>query len=253
MKIAVEPSIATVPCRAGPMWTPKQLFRSGAVGAWFDLSDRKTLFQDAAGTEPVTQSGQSVGLIRDKSGNGYHLGQAQPSARPTFRCAAGLSWLEFDGVDDRLVFEKPIDMNNGTLIAGVVESAGRTAPVALLSAAAPGYLAIVNSGASRTLAKNNGGALCSVDTPSAFAMTVAAPVQIRFQGTTIRASRLSNRTEFSNSVTAAAGMTEVRYFGAFSAAGEIPFAGKLFGLLCLVSQVTETDALKALRFTAARM
>lgn len=43
------------------------LFASGEPGFWFDPSDLSTLFQDTAGTTPVTAAGQSVGLVLDKS------------------------------------------------------------------------------------------------------------------------------------------------------------------------------------------
>lgn len=43
------------------------LFASGEQGAWYDPSDLTTMFQDSAGTTPVTADGQPVGLILDKS------------------------------------------------------------------------------------------------------------------------------------------------------------------------------------------
>jgi len=43
------------------------LFASGEQGAWYDPSDLSTMFQDSAGTTPVTEDGQPVGLILDKS------------------------------------------------------------------------------------------------------------------------------------------------------------------------------------------
>jgi len=43
------------------------LFASGEQGAWYDPSDLSTMFQDSAGTTPVTADGQPVGLILDKS------------------------------------------------------------------------------------------------------------------------------------------------------------------------------------------
>ena len=53
-------------------FSPASLFESGEVGAWYDPSDLSTLFQDTAGTTPVTTSGQTVGLMLDKSqGAGY--------------------------------------------------------------------------------------------------------------------------------------------------------------------------------------
>ena len=48
-------------------FSPDLLFGAGEQGVWYDPSDLTTLFQDAAGTTPVTAVGQPVGLILDKS------------------------------------------------------------------------------------------------------------------------------------------------------------------------------------------
>ena len=81
---------------------PASLFAGGTEGAWYDPSDISTLFQDSAGTTPVTASGQPVGKMLDKSGNGNHATQATSSKRPTYTEGGGLSWLAFDGVDDAM-------------------------------------------------------------------------------------------------------------------------------------------------------
>lgn len=48
-------------------WTPRNLFRSNEQGAWYEPSlTNGTLFQDSAGTLPVTAVGQPVGLMLDK-------------------------------------------------------------------------------------------------------------------------------------------------------------------------------------------
>ena len=70
-----EPYVGGV--RVGPLggvyitgvgeFSPINLFQSGEVGAWYDPSDLSTMFQDSAGTTPVTADGQPVGLILDKS------------------------------------------------------------------------------------------------------------------------------------------------------------------------------------------
>lgn len=52
-------------------------------GAWFDPSDMSTMFQDAAGTIPVTAMEQPVGKWLDKSGNGNHATQSITASRPT--------------------------------------------------------------------------------------------------------------------------------------------------------------------------
>lgn len=51
-------------------FSPAQLFTGGTPGPWFDGSDFSTMFQDRAGTLPVTALEQTVGLWLDKSGNG---------------------------------------------------------------------------------------------------------------------------------------------------------------------------------------
>lgn len=71
-------------------------------GVWFDPSDMSTLFQDAAGTIPVTAVGQPVGKVLDISGNGNHATQPITAARPTLVQINGLYALSFDGIDDYL-------------------------------------------------------------------------------------------------------------------------------------------------------
>ena len=51
----------------GGLFSIPSLFASGANGAWYDPSDYSTLFQDSAGTTPVTAVEQPVGLMLDKS------------------------------------------------------------------------------------------------------------------------------------------------------------------------------------------
>jgi len=46
---------------------PASLFAQDEPGVWFDPSDFSTMFQDAAGTVPVTAVEQPVGLMLDKS------------------------------------------------------------------------------------------------------------------------------------------------------------------------------------------
>ncbi len=60
------------------------LFGSGEQGAWYDPSDLSTLFQDSAGTTPVTAVEQPVGLMLDKSGRGNHASQATSTKRPIY-------------------------------------------------------------------------------------------------------------------------------------------------------------------------
>lgn len=84
-------------------FSPASLFASGEQGAWYDPSDLSTMFQDSAGTTPVTADGQPVGKILDKSGRGNHASQATAAKRPLYKTSGGLHWLQFDGVDDQLI------------------------------------------------------------------------------------------------------------------------------------------------------
>lgn len=84
-------------------WSPLSLFAASEVGAWYDPSDLTTMFQDSAGTTPVTADGQPVGKILDKSGRGNHATQATAASRPLYKTDGTYHWLQFDGVDDSLI------------------------------------------------------------------------------------------------------------------------------------------------------
>ena len=70
--------------------TPRNILNQAIVraivsennGLLFDPSDMTTLYQDAAGTIPVTAVEQPVGKILDKSGNGNHATQSVTASRP---------------------------------------------------------------------------------------------------------------------------------------------------------------------------
>ena len=53
-------------------------------GLWLDAADISTLFQDSAGTTPVTTNGQPIGLWRDKSGAGHDFTQATSVNRVSY-------------------------------------------------------------------------------------------------------------------------------------------------------------------------
>lgn len=92
---------------------PASLFAASEKGFWYDISDVSTLFQDTAGTTPVTAVGQSVARVNDKSGNGAHLTQATAGSRPTYQIdSAGRAYLSFDGVDDFLSSTATVDLTS---------------------------------------------------------------------------------------------------------------------------------------------
>lgn len=71
-------------------FSPSELFANNEVGAWYDPSDFSTMFQDAAGTTPVTAVEQPVGKILDKSGRGNHASQTTLAARPVLSARVNL-------------------------------------------------------------------------------------------------------------------------------------------------------------------
>ena len=83
-------------------WSPLSLFAASEVGAWYDPSDLTTMFQDRAGSIPVTADGQTVGKILDKSGRGNHAVAPTDAARPLYKTDGTYHWMQFDGVDDSL-------------------------------------------------------------------------------------------------------------------------------------------------------
>lgn len=87
--------------RGASAFTPDSLFAASEAGAWYDPSDLSSMFTDD-GVTNVTAAGQAVYRINDKSGNGNHLIQATAAARPLYKTAGGLHWLEFDGTDDKM-------------------------------------------------------------------------------------------------------------------------------------------------------
>lgn len=87
--------------RGGSSFSPLSL----SPQAWYDPSDLSTMFQTGTRASPgaaVTADGDPVGLILDKSGNNNDLVQGTAGQRPLYKTSGGLSWLLFDGVDDRL-------------------------------------------------------------------------------------------------------------------------------------------------------
>ena len=90
-------------------FSPASLFAAGEQGVWYDPSDFSTLFQDAAGTIPVTAVEQPVGLILDKSGRGNHASQPTTTARAVLRARYNLltysedfsnpAWLKNTGIN----------------------------------------------------------------------------------------------------------------------------------------------------------
>jgi hypothetical protein len=71
-------------------FSPASFFANGEQGWWYDPSDYTTLFQDSAGTTPVTAVEQPVGLQLDLSGRGNHRFQTTSANRPVVSARVNL-------------------------------------------------------------------------------------------------------------------------------------------------------------------
>ena len=77
-----------------------EAFLSGSTGFALDPSDLAVLFRDAAGTTPVTTSGQSVGRVNGKWGTAASfISQSTGAAQPVW---SGSAALTCDEVDDEM-------------------------------------------------------------------------------------------------------------------------------------------------------
>lgn len=95
-------------------------YSGGIAGMVWDLTDSNTLFQDIAGTTPVTAAGQPVGKIIDVSGNGNHwTASANDSTRPTYQVDGDSKpYLDFSGAQ-YLIAPTPF-MNNTSRVMTAV-------------------------------------------------------------------------------------------------------------------------------------
>ena len=114
------------------------LFAGGKQGAWYDPSDKSTLFQDVAGTVPVTKDGDPVALMRDKSGNGNHATQTVSTARPIYKTDGILHWLKPDGVDASLFTDYIVKPPMSLYVGIYTPNTGDTSTRAIVSSGAIG-------------------------------------------------------------------------------------------------------------------
>lgn len=81
----------------GVSQTLKSLFAGAVKGMAYNFQDIRTLWQDTAGTIPVTAVDQSVARVDDLSGNNNHIIQTDVSKRPQLKQDAEGFYLWFDG------------------------------------------------------------------------------------------------------------------------------------------------------------
>ncbi len=97
----------------------KSLFANNEQGFFYDPNDLSTMFQDAAGTIPVTGVGQPVGLLLDKSKElaGNHAYQTKSVGRPILRDTPRR--IDFDVLIDKLITNLPAKLTGCTVVRSV--------------------------------------------------------------------------------------------------------------------------------------
>lgn len=163
-----------------------KLFANGEQGAWYDISDLSTLFQED-GTTPAAV-GEEVGKVLDKSGNGNHLVQTTATLCPRLQVENGRYYLDFDG-GDGLATTSTVDFtgtDSMTVCAGVRKDVLDTGVVAELSGNVTG-----NDGSFR---------LASISTASG---------QYRYQSTGDGAVRAANASPFGVGTNVLTGISDI--------------------------------------------
>ena len=95
----------------------RNLFANNEQGFFYDPSDLSTMYQNAAGTTPVTAVGQRVGLMKDKSERGNHAYQTTSVARPILQNTPRR--IDFGVVFDKLITKLPAQLTGCTVIRSV--------------------------------------------------------------------------------------------------------------------------------------
>lgn len=211
----------------------KSLFANNEQGFAFDFNDLSTMFQDAAGTIPVTGVGQPVGKVLDKSGCGNHATQATSSKRPILQknATTGAYYLYFDGVDDYLVITNLAGMPNPVTVFAATQSY-KTATQVLISKTTSGYICHLSPTS-----------MAIQDSPAIIANVAKAGIIIttaiyNTNGTTLRANKNVATTQNVRTGYSANGTLVI---GAFNTSNSLSLQGDMYFLIEINRLATSTE------------
>jgi len=148
------------------IFSPSALLAGSTAMVWLDPSDLTTLFQDSAGTTPVTAAGQPVGLVLDKS-QGLVLGPELVTNGDFSSGSAGWStpagWSISGGQANAAVASGFADLRGATNIASI----GKTYRVSFTVSVTSGGVRLYFGGVTSATTLTTSGAYSFIITASA--------------------------------------------------------------------------------------
>jgi len=241
MRLSIDMGVSLGPIRGRgeeEEFDPASVFSSGEAGGWYDPSDLSTMFQDTAGSTPVTTAGQSVARINDKSGRGLHLTQATAANQPTYQVADGRPYLSFDGTNDCLFNTTPISGVNQSIAAAVSNvTGGANGAIWADVVSASDRVVLTDNAVAIIVGYYNGTAY----TPKSGAANGSPHVDlaeiIKGTSTGLRVNSTAQSGTTNPSVLATVGVC----LGATAPTGGIFFAGRCYGLMHVARALTSTE------------
>ena len=249
----------------GPSFYPTSLFSSGEKGLFYDFSDMASLFQDVAGTTPITASGQLGARINDKSGNGNYATQSNVALRSQFLQAGGLSYMSLDGVDDEWATSAAMALGGAdivTVCAGVRklnDAAGSICESAPNISSSPGSIILFSGtgglGTGYTSTARGAAAYSSIQ--GAFSSASGDDTSVLYSTHSISGDLSTLRK---NGIDGASGVADkgsggfsdlVLYIGGRGSGG-IQFYGYIYSLLIIARSLTTTERSQLEAWTAVK-
>ena len=90
----------------------KELFAKGEQGFAYDPANLSTLYQDAAGTVPVTAVRQPVAKMQDLSGQGIHALQPTANLRPIIL----IGGFQYPDTSPGFIVDIPVELTDCTIV-----------------------------------------------------------------------------------------------------------------------------------------
>lgn len=246
-------------------FSPASLFASGAPGDYGSADDLARLWQDTAGTSPVTTSGQTAAR-QDGARGVISLQQATAASRPAYTASGGLHHLAFDGVDDGFASAAALDLtatDKVTAIFGVHKTSDAAAGMLVemsvdQAAAGTFYITAPESGTVRYAALGKGSAtvagvhLASITASGAAPDTAVLTAALDIAGdlNRIRRNGVAGADATGDQGTGNYG-SHTLYMGRRGGAS-VPFNGRIYAWIIIGRALTASELAQAEAWVASK-